>query len=276
MLCIVVSILVNVGMWFERFVIVVTSLHRDFLPSSWDYFSPTFWDFATFIGSFGLFFTLFCLFVRFLPMVAMAEVKGVLPEAQAQPEEPPVEIVTEGPTQAPEQLFGVVGEFETPGQLMTAATRIRDAGYQRWDTHTPFPVHGMESAMGLGRSWVSALVLVMALSGAAVGMLGQWWVSEWAYPLVISGKPFFSWPAFIPITFECAVLGGAGGALIGFLLFARLPQHYHSVLGWRRFERASDDRFFLSIEATDPGFDKDEALRLLRQLGARHVELVES
>ena len=272
----IASILVNIGMWFERFVIVVSSLHRDFLPSSWDYFSPTFWDFSTFIGSFGLFFTLFCLFVRFLPMVAMAEVKGVLPEAHAHPEEAPVGVQTEGPTESPDDLFAVVGEFESPGELLTAATRIRDAGYQRWDTHTPFPVHGMEQAMGLRRSWVSALVLVMGLAGAAIGMLGQYWVSSWAYPLVISGKPFFSWPAFIPITFELGVLGGASGALLGFLLFARLPRHHHSIFSWARFERASDDRFFLSIEAKDPGFDKEEALRLLRQLGARHVECVES
>jgi Ni/Fe-hydrogenase subunit HybB-like protein len=275
-----VSILVNVGMWFERFVIIVTSLHRDFMPANWSYFTPTFWDISTLIGSFGLFFTLFCLFVRYLPMVAMAEVKMVLPEAQAHEVEAPPEVAQTTETEEAreeerrEGIFGLLAEFSSPDQLRAACREVREAGYTRWDAHSPFPVHGLEGVMGLRRSRVPWFVLVMGLAGAAVGMLLQWWVSAVAYPLIVSGKPFFSWPAFVPVTFECGVLGGALGALLGLLLLARLPQLHHSLFRSERFDRVTDDRFFISVESTDPRFDLRQSRRLLERLGAE-VEVVE-
>ena len=128
--------------------------------------------------------------------------------------------------------------------------------------------------MGLRRSLVPLIVLVLGLSGAAAGMLMQWWVASEAYPLVVSGKPFFSWPAFVPIMFECGVLGGALGAIFGFLGLARLPQHHHPLFSSERFERATDDAFFISIEARDPRFDREKTRSFLEQLGARHVEAV--
>ncbi len=98
--------------------------------------------------------------------------------------------------------YGILAEFATPADLYHACERVRDAGFTRWDAHTPFPVHGLDKAMGLRRSPLPWIVLVMALTGAALGFGLQWWVHASAYPLVISGKPYFSWPAFIPITFE--------------------------------------------------------------------------
>jgi molybdopterin-containing oxidoreductase family membrane subunit len=277
----VVSILVNIGMWFERFVIVVTSLHRDFLPSSWDYFSPTLWDISTLLGSFGLFFTLFCLFVRFLPMVAMAELKGVLPEAHvhldtaasetapsAEPSETQVDELPKG------KVYGLLAEFEGPEQLLKASHQVREALYTKWDAHSPFPVHGLERTMGLRRSKVPWFVLIMGLSGAALGMLLQWWVSAIAYPLVIGGKPLFSWPAFVPIMFECGVLGGGLGAFVGFLLLSKLPEHYHPVFNSKRFERFSDDRFYISVEAEDPRFGSEQTKQLLLNAGASNVEVI--
>ncbi|MFQ5790620.1 MAG: quinol:electron acceptor oxidoreductase subunit ActD, partial [Acidobacteriota bacterium] len=277
----VVSILVNIGMWLERFVIVVTSLHRDFLPSAWDYFSPTLWDVATLLGSFGLFFTLFCLFVRYFPMVAMAEVKGVLPQAHThtpsreEPAEPRrLECAVIGTGAKPSSaIFGILAEFPSPDQLVTACRALRQAGYRYWDAHSPFPVHGLEKAMGLARSKVPWFVLTLGLGGVAVGMLLQWWVSTVAYPLVISGKPFFSWPAFVPIMFECGILGGAVGAVTGFLLLSRLPQLYHALFRSKRFDRVTDDGFFVSVEARDPKFEEDTE-DFLKELGANHVELV--
>ncbi|HVS01781.1 MAG TPA: DUF3341 domain-containing protein [Thermoanaerobaculia bacterium] len=172
-------------------------------------------------------------------------------------------------------LWGALAEFHTPAALLQAAEGLRDEGFRSWDAHSPFPVHGLERAMGLRRSPVPLLVLALGLGGAAAGMAMQWWVSVEAYPLVISGKPLFSWPAFVPIMFECGVLGGALGAFFGFLGFSRLPRHHHPLFESQRFARASDDRFFLSIEATDDRFDRDRTPRLLRELGAEHVELVE-
>ena len=276
----VVSILVNIGMWFERFVIIVTSLHADFLPASWGYFSPTLWDVTTLIGSFGLFFTLFCLFVRYAPMVAMSELKAVLPEAQVHGEDGEAEPAAEGRDPVVEvetgsgKVYGVLAEFEGPGDLLRAARLVREADYQRWDCHSPYPVHGVERRMGLRRSPVPWFVLILGLAGAAAGMGLEYWVSVEAYPLNISGKPLFSWPAFVPVMFECGVLGGALGAVIGFLLCSRLPEHYHPVFESKSFEKFSDDRFFISIEAGDPRFDATETRRLLALSGARKVELV--
>lgn len=172
--------------------------------------------------------------------------------------------------------WGLLAEFDSPAALLRAAERVRDAGFTSWDTHSPFPVHGLERAMGLKRSMVPIGVLVLGLGGAAVGMGLQWWVSARAYPLVVSGKPFFSWPAFVPIMFECGVLGGATGALLGFLGLSRLPRHHHPLFNSRSFERVTDDRFFLSIEAADPRFDAAETRRLLERAGALAVETVEA
>jgi molybdopterin-containing oxidoreductase family membrane subunit len=276
-----VSILVNIGMWFERFVIVVTSLHADFLPSSWGYFTPTLWDISTLVGSFGLFFTLFCLFVRYFPMVAMSELKGVLPEAHVH-----VDVTTVQPTtvsvpestvkteQQGKRIAGLLAEYDEPEQLLKAAHLVREANYTHWDSHSPFPVHGLERVMGLRKSRVPWVVLIMGLSGAAAGMFLQWWVSVVAYPLNISGKPLFSWPAFVPIMFECGVLGGGIGAFLGFLLFSKLPEHYNPLFNSERFERMSDDKFFLSIESDDPKFQRENTEKLLWSTGASNVESV--
>jgi molybdopterin-containing oxidoreductase family membrane subunit len=297
----VMSIVINIGMWFERFVIIVTSLHRDFLPSAWDYFIPTFWDIACLVGSFGLFFTMFCLFVRFVPMVATAEVKTVLPQAdphwQSGPEREsrnqelpsPVAAPVDAGARPPSGLrltflpqlpkgpsYGILAKFGTPADLYHACERVADAGFTRWDAHSPFPVHGLGRAMRLRRSKLPWIVLGMGLTGATLGFVLQWWVHASAYPLVISGKPYFAWPAMIPITFELGVLFAALGAVFGMLGLNRLPMHYHPLFRSKVFERVTDDAFFISIESWDPRFDPTATGKLLESLGARSVELVES
>lgn len=171
-------------------------------------------------------------------------------------------------------VYGALAEFSGPDTLMLACRRMRDEGFDHWDAHSPFPIHGLERAMGLKRSPVSIFVLVLGLGGAGVGMLLQWWVSTAAYPLVVSGKPFFSWQAFVPIMFECGVLGGALGALFGFLFMARLPRHHHPLFESEAFERVGDDAFYISVEARDERFDRSATLDLLADLGASRVELV--
>ena len=168
--------------------------------------------------------------------------------------------------------YGLLAEFSSTADLYRACERIRDAGYTRWDAHTPFPVHGLQSAMGLRRSILPYIILVMGLAGAASGFALQTWVHAIEYPLVISGKPYFAWPAFVPITFELGVLGGALGAVFGMLGLNQLPMHYHPLFNSRRFERATDDTFFISIEARDPRFDAVVTRDLLAAAGARHVE----
>lgn len=173
------------------------------------------------------------------------------------------------------KLYGVLGEFGNPADLYHAAECMRDAGYNDWDTHSPYPIHGMEKAMGMSWSRVPWFSLVFGFSGAAAGFLMQWWVSAVASPMVISAKPFFSWPAFIPITFELGIIGCAVGTLVGLFTIIRLPMLYHPLFSSKAFERFSDDAFFISVEAKDSKFDPEGTIAFLRGLGAIHVELVE-
>jgi Protein of unknown function (DUF3341) len=172
--------------------------------------------------------------------------------------------------------YGILAEFATVPDLFHACARVRDAGFTRWDAHTPFPVHGLEAAMGLRRSPLPWIVLVTGLTGAGLGFLLQVWVHTSAYPLVISGKPYFSWPAFIPVTFELGVLFAAFGAVLGMLGLNRLPMLYHPLFRSKLFEGVTDDAFFISIESWDPRFDLASTRTLLESIGARNVELVES
>jgi len=170
--------------------------------------------------------------------------------------------------------WGMLAEFETPGQVYEACEKVRDAGFENWDAHTPFPVHGLEKAMGLPTSRIPWIALVCGLSGACIAFLGQTWIHAVAYPLVISGKPYWAWPTYIPITFELGVLLTALGCLFGMLILNQLPRLHHPLFQSERFERVSDDRFFIAIEAVDPKYDTEATAALLREAGAVHVEKV--
>ena len=173
------------------------------------------------------------------------------------------------------QLFGVLAEFSSPARLYKACEKVRDAGYQAWDAYTPFPVHGLEKAMGLPSSKVPWIVLIGGLIGAGGGLFMQWWMSAVDYPLIISGKPLFSWPAFVPVAFEMGVLFAALGAVFGMLALNRLPQHYHPLFQSKNFERVTDDKFFIAIEAKDPRFDPKDTVEFLTSIGAVQTELID-
>jgi hypothetical protein len=171
-------------------------------------------------------------------------------------------------------LYGLLAEFTSAAALLRACELVRDAGFTRWDAHSPFPIHGLDRAVGLAPSRVPWAVLGGALAGASGGMLLQWWVATVAYPLVISGKPLFSYPAFVPISFELAIIGGVVGGILAMLHLNRLPRLYHPLFHSTRFERVSDDRFFISIEAADPHFELEQTRAWLASLGAASVEAV--
>jgi hypothetical protein len=170
--------------------------------------------------------------------------------------------------------YGVLAEFGSVNQLYHACEQVRDAGYTRWDAHTPFPVHGLDRAMGLRRSRLPFIVLGMGLLGALGGFALQYWVHTIEYPLTISGKPYFTWPAWVPITFELGILFGSLGAVVGMLGLNQLPMHWHPLFNSGAFERASNDTFFISIESWDPKFDAARTRSFLEEIGARKVELV--
>jgi hypothetical protein len=180
------------------------------------------------------------------------------------------------PTPDATRPYGLLAEFTSAATLVRACEQVRDAGFTRWDAHTPFPVHGLDRAMGLAPSRLPWAVLAGALAGAGGAMLLQWWVAVVAYPLVVSGKPLFSYPAFVPITFELAILGGVLGGLLAMLHLNRLPRLHHPLFSSARFERVTDDRFFISIESEDPKLDLEQTRAWLATLGAVGVEQVGS
>jgi hypothetical protein len=172
-------------------------------------------------------------------------------------------------------LHGIIAEYETPEELLRAAKRAREAGYTHMDAYSPFPVHGLAEAIGFEDHKVPWVTFFAGVIGAIAGFSLQYYISVVDYPLNVGGRPFLSWPAFIPVTFETTVLFAAFGAFIGMLALNGLPQPYHPVFNAPRFERASQDRFFLCIEASDPLFDRANTRHFLEGTGARMVSEVE-
>ena len=168
----------------------------------------------------------------------------------------------------------LLAEFESAHDLLKAAEKVRDAGYKKWDCHTPVPVHGLDRAMGLRRTILPWICLGGGLTGCAIALVMQLWMNGIDYRLIVSGKPFFSVPANIPITFELTVLLAAFGAFFGMLILNNLPLHYHPLHRSERFRRATSDRFFISIEADDPAFDGEKTEAFLKSLGPSHMEVV--
>jgi hypothetical protein len=173
-------------------------------------------------------------------------------------------------------LHGVMAEFGDPGTLVAAARRAYDAGYRRMDGYSPFPVEGLHEALGHHHTRLPLLVLFGGVIGGVGGYALQLWVSVVAYPLNVGGRPFHSWPAFVPVTFECAILAAALTAVLGMLALNRLPMPHHPVLAVPRFSLASRDRFFLCIGADDPSLDRDRTHRFLAGLDAAEVTDVEA
>ena len=172
----------------------------------------------------------------------------------------------------------IVAEFDTARDVLHAAEKVRDAGYQRWDTHTPFPVHGMDKAMGLGDSRLGWIVICCALTGLSIAFAMMHWMNGIDYPLIIGDKPGGApgtLPSMVPILFELTILLSAFGAVFGMLGLNGLPRHHHPVFGSDRIKAATDDKFFISIEADDPKFDVDKTRALLEHAHAAHVEVVE-
>jgi len=170
-------------------------------------------------------------------------------------------------------LYGLLGEFDSPKQLMDAAKKVREAGYKHIDAFVPFPVEGLSHALGLGRKHdlVPLLTLAGGLGGGLTGFFFQLWVSMSAYPMNIAGRPLNSWPAFIPVTFELTVLGASTFAVFGMLALNKLPQPHHPLFNVERFKRASNDGFFLCIESLDPKFHLEDTARFLQSINAQHV-----
>ncbi|MCL2724900.1 MAG: DUF3341 domain-containing protein [Polyangiaceae bacterium] len=170
----------------------------------------------------------------------------------------------------------LLAEFETPGDCMHAAEKLRDAGYTQFDTHTPFPVHGMDQAMGLPDSKLGLIVFPIGITGTTLAFLMMHWMNNIDYPIIIGGKPasVASIPSMIPIMFELTVLLSAFATVLGMFGLNRLPRHHHPVFNSERFANFSNDKFFVSVEATDPKFNVEKTKMLLEGLHPTSLEVV--
>jgi hypothetical protein len=173
-------------------------------------------------------------------------------------------------------VHGVMARFEDPEKLLAAAKRAYSAGYREMDAYSPMPIDGLAEAIGFTRHWVSLVVLIGGLAGCIGGFGLLWWIAVIAYPHNVGGRPFVSWPMYIPITFECTILLAALSSVVGMLVMNKLPMPYHPVFNVESFaKRASIDRFFLCIEANDPKFDRAQTRAFLEQLHPEEVAEVE-
>lgn len=188
------------------------------------------------------------------------------------------------PSQALSEPYALVAEFDNIAAVRSAARRIRDEGYEKWDVHSPFPIHGINADMGLRPTILPWITLAHGVAGCLLGLLLVWWINAktvpgvptflQGYEFLVSGKPLFSLPANIPILFELTVLLAAFGTLLGMLGLNKLPMLSNPLFHYREFARATDDRYFIVIEAADSKFDLQQTTELLDSLNPIDVELI--
>jgi hypothetical protein len=173
------------------------------------------------------------------------------------------------------KVYGILAEFDTAAAISHAAQKVREAGFRRWDVFTPFPVPGMDRAMGLKNSPVGWFAFLGGVLGYFAGNLMIWFMNAYDYAIMVGGKPYFS-PFFaFPPSYELTILLGAFGALFGMLFLNRLPRLHHPLLKNRRFKLATHDKFYVVIECADPKYSAEGTRQLLEQAGSTRVELVE-
>ncbi len=178
-------------------------------------------------------------------------------------------------TESGEPIWGIMARFDDVVTVYHAAEKMRDAGFSKWDLHAPFPIHGIEEAMGSRRTLLPYIVLGACFAGIATAIGMQWWITAIDYPLVVQGKPFGAWEPFLMIIFELGVLFSAFAALFGMMALNGLPRWHHPLMLKDSFLDVTDDKFFVVVEATDPSFNPEQTSRFLREIGAAAVELVE-
>ncbi len=255
------SLVINIGMWFERFVIVVTSLHRDYLTSSWTMYKPTIVEVGLFLGTLGFFFTAFFLFIRIFPVIAIAEVKTVIKDTVKKPFMK---------TRIMEDTTYVSVIFDNEKPMLEAVQKIQESNEKILDVQTPFPVHGLDEALKMKRTRIPIAGFICGALGGLLGFLFQAWVFTIDYPLVFGGKPLLAVPSFIPITFELTVLFTALGVVAALLIRSRLKP----VKKFKPVDaRSTDDRFVVLVDAaTKVKSTRDHLKAVLSEIQA--VEIV--
>jgi len=174
------------------------------------------------------------------------------------------------------KYYGVMADFESPEELLRAVRTARAAGYTKMEAYSPFPIHGVDEALGEPRSPLGKIVIVCGLAGLTLAVVLQWWTGAVDYKLVIAGKPLFALEPSVPIIFELSVLLSAFAAVLGMFHLNRMPTYYHPFFNFSRAAGATNDRFLLAIEASDPRFNAAEVKTFLESCGSQHTEVVEA
>lgn len=173
------------------------------------------------------------------------------------------------------KTYGLIAAFDTTPELYHACEHVRDAGYSQWDALTPFPVHGLDAAMGIRRSRVPRISIVGGVLGFTTGMSLIWFTNAFDYPLIVGGKPYFSPMFAFPVSYELTILFTAFATIIGMFVLNKLPRHHHPVMTAPQYVRALDDRFYIVIEANDPKFNAAQTREFLAKIGGKDIAEVE-
>ena len=179
-----------------------------------------------------------------------------------------------GSGKVPKKLYAVAAEFDGPKSLYAAAEKIRDRGFKGWDCYTPYYIHGLDKAMGLGKSFVNLFTIFGGLSGLVGGFLLVTITSVFVYPMDTQGKPFFSLPGFVPILDLLMIILTAIMSIVGMVVLSGLPRLHHPLWEWDAFNRATHDKFFIVIEANDPRFDEKASINLLQEIGGTNLTYI--
>lgn len=279
-----VGLCVALGMWYERYMLVISGLFRDFLPSSWDVYDAPWTEWTIFIGLIGLFLFGMLLFVRFVPMISIAEEKEVLFDEHKKPPDLPEEAEGDSTVMIarPEAhaidtavgCYGTIARFDTAAQLTHAAEAAVEAGWRRVDAHMPFPLPEVFGVLGLKETRLPWIVAGVGLVALLFGVGVLWYVDVHLFPIPVRGMALASWPAYALPVFEFTVLCVSFATLLGMLVLNRLPRLNHPLFAAEGFERATRDGFFLVLLADDPRYGTEAASRFLREQGAATVEEV--
>jgi hypothetical protein len=173
------------------------------------------------------------------------------------------------------KAYGIMAEFDNTADVLHAAQKVCAAGFRKWDVFTPFPIHGMDKAMGIKNSKVGWFAFIGGVTGYTSGMLMIWWMNAVDYKILVGGKPMFSPFAAFPVSYELTILFGAFGAILGMFFLNRMPKLHHPLLKNKRFALATHDRFFVVIETADPKYSPTETRKLLEAAGSAHISMVE-
>lgn len=251
-----ISLAIVFSMWLERYEIVTVALRRNFLPSAWGSFQPTFWDYSTLFGTVGFFVMMLFLLIRLVPPITVFEMREELHE-----EKPEQAIIPqEGPVQPAlhyygDRILGAIVAFESPDRLLHEIGRAREAGFTRLRAFTPYPVKGMSEALGIQDVSMRWAMFIGAFCGAAGGYMLQFYINVMDFPLNVGGRPLHSWPAFVPVTYECTILFASLVGFFAMLTKNGMPRIADPIFTAPGIDRATQDRFALYISATDPLFD---------------------